>query len=325
MYDVITIGGATLDIFLDIHEASKHYRIIKDESGEWVSFKKGEKIPLDTLHYDVGGNAANVAVGLARLGIRTAAHIHYGDDEISQKIITTLKQEGVSTEFAHKDSHETSPISIIINAAGDRTIFAHHIVRDHVLPLLSVPKWIYLTSVGERWEDLYRQVIEFAQTNNVRLAFNPGSNQMESGVDSFLAEDKMAYALFVNKEEGKKIAKIESNDVKTILTQLKSIGPKIVSITDGKDGAYAIDEQGLMFGLGIFPATVLELTGAGDAYASGFLGAVVQGLPLSEAMRFGAVNASSVIGTVGAEKGLLRKDAIEKILSQHPNFQAMTI
>lgn len=325
MYDVITIGGATLDIFLSVHEESKNYCIKKDESGEWFCLKKGQKVPLDTLHFEVGGNAANVAVGLSRLGIKTATHIHYGDDEISQKIVNVLTREGVATEYMTQDHGETSPISIIINFAGDRALFAHHIVRDHALPQISVPKWIYLTSVGERWEDLYRQVIDFASANNVKLAFNPGSHQLESGVDSFMDEDKIAHALFVNKEEGKKIANQpaggDSDDPKTILTQLQSIGPKIVSLTDGRNGSYAIDQGGNIYHLDVFPATALERTGAGDAYASGFLAAIVNGLPVQEAMRWGAVNAASVISTIGAEKGLLKKEELEKKLSEHPEFQ----
>jgi len=338
MYDVITIGGATLDIFLDIHEAhstlrqtqgsgqaSKHGRVLKDESGEWLCFKKGEKIPLDRLNFDVGGNAANVAVGLARLGIKTATNIHYGDDEISQKIITTLKNEGVGTEFAVQDANETSPISIIINFQGDRTLFGHHIVRNHVLPQLSVPKWIYLTSVGEKWEDLYRQTVEFAKTNNVKLAFNPGSHQMDSGIDSFLEEVKAGYLLFVNKEEGKIIAKTDSDDPSTILAQLQSLGPRIVSVTDGKNGAYAIDEKGQMFFINTFPHTPKERTGAGDSYASGFLSAIILGLDVSQAMRWGAVNAASVVSTIGAEKGLLKKEEMEKCLSENPQFMASSV
>lgn len=344
MYDVITIGAATLDIFLDIHEAhsppaggsgraSEHCCIKKDETGEWFCLRRGEKIPVDALHFDIGGNAANVAVGLARLGITTATYIHYGSDEISQKIVNVLKQEGVGTEFLVQDANETSPISIVINFQGERTLFAHHIVRDHALLPISVPKWIYLTSVGERWENLYRQTVEFVRENNVKFAFSPGSHQLDSGVESFIEQVKSSYALFLNREEAIKITNdqgLMTNDTtvdeqegtKKLLTQLQSIGPRIISITDGSNGSYAIDEQSNIYQLGVFPATVLERTGAGDSYAAGFLAALVHGLPVAEAMRWGAINAASVVSAVGAEKGLLRKDEIEKKLAEHPEFTA---
>jgi len=318
MYDVITIGGAVLDVFLDIHDESKHCCIKTDAQGEWFCLKRGEKIPVDALHYDVGGNAANVAVGLSRLGVKTAAYVHYGSDEISQKIVATLKEEGVGTEFTVEDKNETSPISIIINFQGDRSLFAHHIVREHALPQVSVPKWIYLTSVGERWEDLYRQIVDFVKANNVKLAFNPGSHQMDSGIESIADQLKTSYLLFVNKQEGKKIAKTTNDDVKTILTQLQAIGPKIVSLTDGSKGSYAIDEEGKVYHLGVFSVTPLERTGAGDSYAAGFLAALIHGLPVGDAMRWGAANAASVISKIGAEKGLLRKEEMEKKLSENP-------
>lgn len=338
MYDVITIGGATLDIFLDIHEASAHCRIEKDASGQsWFCTKNGEKVPLDNLHYDVGGGAANVAVGLSRLGIKTATYIHYGSDEISQKIVNVLKQEGVGTEFLVQDPGETSAIGIAINFQRERTLFVHHVVRDHSLPAISTPKWIYLTSVGERWEDLYRQVVEFTKTNKVKLAFNPGSHQMDSGVKSFIEQAKTSSALFVNKEEAMKITNYlpagrqgqlpisnekEENVLRILLARLKEIGPSIISVTDGSKGSYAIDETGNMYHLDIFPATVLERTGAGDSYAAGFLAAIIHGLSVSEAMRWGAVNAASVISTIGAEKGLLRKEEIEKKLLENQDFTA---
>lgn len=330
MYDVITIGGATLDIFLNIHEESEHCCVKKDESGEWFCLKRGEKIPVDSLHYDVGGNAANVAVGLSRLGVKTATYLHYGGDEVSQKIINVLQKEGVGTEFTVKDANETSAIGIAINFAGERTLFVHHIVRDHALAQISIPKWLYLTSVGERWEDLYRQVVSFTKANNVKLAFNTGSHQLASGVDSFMDQVKASYALFLNKEEGQLIAKSITSttgitgeeDVKTILVQLQSIGPKIVSLTDGSNGSYAIDEQGRMYHLNIFPVTPLERTGAGDSYASGFLAALIHGLPITDAMRWGAVNAASVISQIGAEKGLLKRGEMEKKLSENPQVKA---
>ncbi len=323
MYDVITIGGATLDIFLDIHEASLHCLLDKEKC--MLCIKYGEKIPVDALHYDVGGNAANVAVGLARLGVVTGTYLHYGSDEISQKIVNVLQKEKVGTEFLVKDEGETSSIGIAINFQGERTLFVHHIKRNHKLPAISIPKWIYLTSVGDSWEQLYRETLEFVKTNNVALAFSPGTHQLKSGVDSFIEQVKAAKALFVNREEGKIIAQTDSDDPKIILTQLQQLGPQIVSVTDGKNGAYAIDEGGQMFFIKPFPHTPRERTGAGDSYAAGFLSALILGKDVKEAMRWGAVNAASVISEIGAEKGLLKREELEKRLSENPQFMASLI
>lgn len=326
IYDVITIGGATLDIFLDVADANKRFKVLHTQDKDWLAVPYGGKVSVDALHFDVGGNAANIAVGLARLGLSVATHVHFGSDEISQKIVNRFKAEGVAIDYLVQDKDQPSPVSVIINFAGERTIFVHHITRKHQLPNISAPKWIYLTSIGNYWEDLYKQVREFVRQNNVLLAFNPGTHQIQSGgVEGFLQEMEVAAALFVNKEEGKLIAKTTSDDVKTLLVQLQSMGPKIVSITDGSNGAYAIDGQGQALSIPVFTKEIVERTGAGDAYASGFLAALVNDLPVAEAMGWGAANAAAVVSTVGAEKGLLKKTDLENKLSENPDFKANSL
>lgn len=106
---------------------------------------------------------------------------------------------------------------------------------------------------------------------------------------------------------------------------LQSMGPKIVSITDGKEGSYAIDHTGKMYCIGMFPSTVVERTGAGDAYASGFLSAIISDHVIPDAMRWGAVNASSVVAQIGAQAGLLKRESLEKKLVGFPEFKAKEI
>ncbi|MBI2034767.1 MAG: hypothetical protein HYT11_03500, partial [Candidatus Levybacteria bacterium] len=87
---------------------------------------------------------------------------------------------------------------------------------------------------------------------------------------------------------------------------------KIVVITDGKDGSFAIDKNGKMYACPITEAEVVEKTGAGDAYASGFLSGTLAGHDIKTCMQWGTVNSASVIGKVGAEPGLLTREEIEK-------------
>ena len=104
--------------------------------------------------------------------------------------------------------------------------------------------------------------------------------------------------------------------IKELLTQLKKLGPKIVVITDGKNGSYALDEKGKMLKQDCVQCKVVEKTGAGDSYTTGFLAAILQELPIKTAMAWGTLNAASVIGQIGAQAGLLRKEEMEKKLIQ---------
>lgn len=314
-YDVITVGGATLDIFLDIPEEELH------SQSQTIAIPLGSKITVEALSTSVGGNAANVAVGLSRLGKKVATYVHYGDDELSQKILHTLENEHVSTEYMVQDKNQTSSIGIALNVAGERTLFVHHIKRNHSLPAISIPKMLYLTSVGEYWETVYQQVLDFVEERPIQFALSPGTHQLNRGVGSFLAHVKRADILCVNKEEAMRIAEIENGDPKEILSRLLALGTKTVSMTDGSNGAYAASESGI-WRIKAYPAVCIERTGAGDAYASGFLGSMVNGKDIPTAMKWGAINAANVIREVGAQKGLLSYEKILQIEQSSKDFTA---
>jgi sugar/nucleoside kinase (ribokinase family) len=246
MYDVITIGSVTFDIFFPLDNGSNLYSY--DAVLKKVCLQAGQKIPVDVIEYGVGGNAANVAVGLSRLGIPTATYLHYGNDEFASKIVETLQSEGVGTEFLVHDIDKPTGIGLVITFQGERTIFVHHIKRNHNLPEITTPKWIYLTSIGDYWENVYKQTLEFVVKNNVALAFSPGSHQFEHGVDSFITHIQRSDILLVNLEEAAKICRSSVTEPKAMLKQIQAMGAKVISITDGEKGAYAIDESGKTVG-----------------------------------------------------------------------------
>jgi sugar/nucleoside kinase (ribokinase family) len=148
------------------------------------------------------------------------------------------------------------------------------------------------------------------------LVFNPGTLQIEEGRKKIADALSITEILFVNKEEAAKILNIkyEILNMNEILINLQKLGPKIVVITDGKNGSYAIDQKGEIFKKEADQSKVVERTGAGDAYSSGFLSAILHNLSINDAMNWGTANASSVIGQVGAQKGLLRINQIKKKL-----------
>jgi sugar/nucleoside kinase (ribokinase family) len=100
--------------------------------------------------------------------------------------------------------------------------------------------------------------------------------------------------------------------VKELLIKVKKLGPKIVVITDGKKGSYAMDEQGNFHHEGMHDSEVVERTGAGDGYTAGFIAARLHSLPVTEAMDWGSWNAASVVSKIGAEAGLLTKEEMEQ-------------
>ncbi|MBI2195536.1 MAG: carbohydrate kinase family protein [Candidatus Levybacteria bacterium] len=314
-FDLIAVGNATVDEFLTIQNASEYIRL---DNGE-LKIKAGEKIPVDFSEFLLGGNAANVSVGVARMGLSVALMAELGTDEFSEKIINVLKKENVSESLLKKNSNTPSSFSVILNFAKERTIFSQHLKKEHNFSFDNAEtSWVYLTSLGEDWRTPYGRVLEFVKRSRAKLAFNPGTLQIRAGKESIAEVLKEAQILFLNIGEAIEISNIirstssgQISNIEEILRALKDLGPKVVVVTDAERGSYLINEQGEVIRHGIVKVEVVEKTGAGDAYASGFLSAVLLGQSLGEAMSFGARNASSVISKVGAQTGLLRKGEVK--------------
>lgn len=319
-YDVITVGNVRMDAYMSIHDPKSELHADGEHSGG-VCFRLGTKIPVDRYDFLMGGNAANVAVGLSRLGVKPTIVAETGDDEFSIKIRNCLAQENIERLFIVQTKGGASNLSVIINFGGDRTIFAEEREQEHKFDLQEAEtKWVYLTSLSRSWEEPYKMVLDFVDSQSAKLAFNPGSLQLKEGKDVVHQVLKKTEILFVNKEEAELILfnhyskKVENSEhyIKNLCTELQELGPKIVVITNGKKGSFVFSESGEFLTRDLFEGEVVERTGAGDAFASGFLAAVIHGESLENAMEWGSINAASVVGQVGAEAGLLTKNALEE-------------
>ncbi|MCL6096805.1 MAG: carbohydrate kinase family protein [Patescibacteria group bacterium] len=330
--DATCVGDAKLDIFLTVDEKNTHVKL--DSNTRELRFGHGEKIEVKKMDLSIGGNAANVAVGIARLGFKSCLVAEIGQDEFSQKIINSLIEENVNLELVKQIASEGSSITVGINFKGDRTLFTEHVKREHNFDFEGkTAKIIYLTSLGPLWEKAYEKTLNFAKEKNIKLIFNPGTIQIEKRNAIVWSVISSSGILFVNKEEAEELlygkelslSSISANYVKKLLYGLKSLGAKIVVITDGQNGSYAMDENHNTYALDAIHCEVVEKTGAGDAYSSGFISAVLNGETTQEAMRWGAFNSTAVIGEIGAEKGLLLKDAMFEKLKSNGDFKAKEI
>jgi sugar/nucleoside kinase (ribokinase family) len=315
---VLTVGDSLIDTFLGVHEDAR-YCFLDETKGD-MCFASGAKIMVETADFMLGGNATNVAVGLSRLGFSTALAAEIGGDEFAQKIITGLTRENVNMSFLKQTATAPSTFAVGITLHKDRTIFVHHVVREHEIVLDDCePEWIYLTSLGNTWQSLYARVAELKKKTNATLMFNPGSNQLLTGRESFKEQLAIADVLIVNREEAEEImygapqhTESSATQPETLLRALQKLGPKEVCVTDGQQGAWAAHEDGSIFHMGLAPATIVEKTGAGDAFSTGFLAAHIEGKSLQESLQWGAIESASVIEHVGAQKGLLTKEALQE-------------
>ncbi len=318
VFDVVTVGDSFIDTFLSIESPTD--ACLYDEHTQKLILHAGAKILLDDAEFLLGGNATNVAIGLSRLGCKTALIAELGDDEFAGKIKKGIEQEKVSLEFTKVTQGAPSTFSVGIHIGSERTLFVRHVKREHKLSLDGFQtKWIYLTSMGEDWKDMYAKTLSYVKSTGVKLAFNPGTAQMKQGYESFKDVVEASDILFVNRDEAEEMlyGKLRTTEEKetadSLLFRLQRMGPKAIVFTDGLDGAFALDEKGIVMFQDVAPAKVhAGKTGAGDAFASGYMGALLGGKDMKESLLWGAVNSASVVEHIGATTNLLTKEQLEE-------------
>lgn len=317
VYDMISVGDATLDVFVSLVEASVLCNLQKDVCQLCLSY--ADKIPVEKVQRVIGGNAANNAVGSSRLGLKAAFYSIVGNDETGKQIIETVKRENVSCAYVHIDKKQESNYSVVLNYKAERTILVYHIDRKYKLPKLKPSKWIYLTSMGKNHQSLHNELLAHLRKTKTNLGFNPGTHQLKQGLEKLKPLLSVTTVLFVNKEEAKRLVG-EIADMKELLMAVRHVGPQVVVITDGQKGSYAYDGQNF-WKCGITDTPVVERTGAGDSFATAFLAALDLGKSIPDAMRWGTMNSASVITKVGPQAGLLTKTKMAAWLKRYPRIK----
>lgn len=311
--DLLSIGDATLDTFMTPLESETLCRMDTKEC--LIAFSYGAKIPIKNLEFSVGGNAANNAVGSQRLGVNSAIVLTLGQDSVGEMIVDRLEEEKVDPTYIIQQPATSSNYSTIINYSGERTIFVYHAPRSYEYPVkLPVVPWVYLTSMGESFRPFYNHMVDWLKANpTVKMAFNPGSWQLRSEFKDLEEIMKLTNIIFVNRQEAEKLTQFgeSSGKDRDLLVALNKLGPKTCVITDGGLGSMAYDGvNGKFYKCGVMPVDAFERTGAGDAFSTGTLAAIIHGKELEEALLWGTCNSASVIGYTGSQKGLLREAEI---------------
>ena len=321
-FELLSIGDSSMDVFITPTESET--LCILDDKECLICFSYGDKIPVKNIDFSVGGNAANLAVGAVRLGLTTGLVLTLGDDIVGKQIVEKLKKEGVDMTYVIVQPSTDSNYSTVVNYQGERTIFVYHSPRSYEFPV-NLPRvpWVYLTSMGENFVPFYKQVADWLRKNpTTKLVFNPGSYQLRAGTEALKDILSLAYVVFINREEAEKLTGFGESQgkEKDLLKKVNSLGPKIPVITDGNNGSFVYDGTKFIR-VGVLPVDAYERTGAGDAFSSGCLSAIIKGKSLDEALLWGTLNSASVIGYVGPQKGLIKESDMSTWLERAKSSQ----
>lgn len=325
MFDVISVGSATQDVFAS-SDQTHLIRIQHFEREEtYLAYEYGAKVAVDHLFISTGGGATNTAIAFAKLGLQAAAACEVGQDDAGNMIERTLRESGVETRMITRNPQMATGYSVILTGpTGDRTVLVHRGAASYLShedinwDLMRQTTWIYLSSLAGPAASLWADVAEFAAEHNLKLAINPGGQQIKLGLEGLGPVLAATDVIFINRTEAYQLTGVEEDlgdeDEKQAVGILREAGCKVVAMTMGGDGVRAFDGNDHH----LLPAPKVEVVsnlGAGDAFAAGCLAALHRGFPLREALKVGTINSGSVITSMGATVGLLDWPAIEAELN----------
>jgi ribokinase len=277
MYDVITIGSATQDVFMK----SRDFRILKHHAfttGEAQCFALGSKIEIDDVIFDTGGGGTNGAVAFSRLGFSTAFLGKINQDAAGREIIRVLRKEKVATHLIIKDRKIRTGVSVVLLApTGERTILvfrgaAAQLSPDEIVLSKLETKWFYITSVAGNFE-LLEKLVNFAAKKGIKVAMNPGIAELEQK-EKLLKVLKKVDVLLLNREEAAQVSGENYKNTKNIFRKICFLIPGISVITDGRKGAFACDRKN-QYQIGAYKIKVVDATGAGDSFGAGFVAGLI--------------------------------------------------
>lgn len=320
---VLAVGDVVTDAFIKLFDSPA--RIEKNEKGSWLSLPFATKVPFD--HAEVVpavGNASNASVAFAKLGLDSGLVANIGPDDNGRDILEALHSAEVDTRFVHINPGRKSNYHYVLWYKEERTILIKHEEYAYHWPhfrISDIPKWIYFSSVSQHANEYHDQIASWLESHSpVKLAFQPGTFQIELGANRLKRIYQRTEILAVNREEATTISGGKHENIHDLLDKLHQLGPRIVVISDGHGGAYASDGVS-RYKMPIYPdpKPPFERTGAGDAFTSTFVAAIMKGATIEGALLWAPINAMSVVQKVGARAGLLNIHQIDQYLRLAPS------
>ena len=314
MFDIISIGSAVMDVILKSSHLSP---------GEPLPV--GGKVEVEDLFLATGGGGSNTAAGFARQGLKTACIARFGDDLFGQFLSQELAKEKFDQKYLMpRKGDRTDYSTIILYQDGSRVILVHRgktRVDETIFPwsALEETKWFYIASI-EGNVDLLTKVVEKSAEKGIKIALNPGSRELKEK-EKLLSIFPKIEALILNLEEASLLTGEEDED--QVLQKISQIGPKIIVVTQGKNGAHLFSQGKHLHSLTFKHQTVDEL-GAGDGFSAGFVSGLVKEFPLEKCLKMGMANGASVVTKIGSKPGLLGEKEMEEWLGQELKIEQLS-
>lgn len=300
---IVSIGKATQDVFV---KSASAFSSFEHKGVKYEQLPVGQKLDLDEVVFATGGNVTNAAVTFARQGLHSKYVWCLGTDVASESILQELDRESIDTAgVVQKDDYRASYSVVIMLDGGERTILNYKgtslETTSHGLDLscIETADWVYLSSLGDI--GLLEEIVTIAARHGVKVMLNPAGSELREA-DKLKAILEDVTVLAVNKEEAQQI--VHGETIEELVRHTSHYCP-VVIVSDGPNGAIATDGSTIVNAGMYEDVPVIDRTGGGDAFGSGFLSYYAQGKSLKDSMIFASANSTSVVTRIGAKAGIL--------------------
>lgn len=320
MFDIITIGTATRDVFIKSHL----FRVLRDprhleglgfKTGEAECFALGAKVEIEKPTLTIGGGAVNSAVTFARQGFKTACLAKIGNDDSGAAILKELKKEKIQNLTVIDKIHGTAYSVILLSAEGERTILNYKGASENLakkdIPFAKLKaKWVYIAPGNIPYE-IMKLIVKYLKKNKTKIAMNPSKSYLSIGSKKLKPLLDNLDVVSLNREEATYLTGVDYKNEKELFRGLDELIKGIVVMTDGPRGVMVSDGENIYQSGTFQEKKLVDRTGAGDAFGSGFVAGLIKTKDIREAIRFATANATSVVEQYGATQGILRSKEIQ--------------
>jgi len=307
---VLTIGAAVQDVFLS---HSPELKPVSDKTADelFLKIELGSKNDVNNINFSTGGGATNAAVTFAKQGLHAQFMGTIGHDPAGRAVLDDLDKEGVDTAYvSYSDKYSTGYSVVLLASNGERSFLTyrgastHYDIKNFNLSESDVD-WLYSSSMAGN-VDVLDKIFNQAKQLGIKVFFNPGKDELKK-TDKLRVLLEDVDILSVNREEAQQI--VDGEDLEELVRRLSHLVP-IVIISDGPNGVMASDGKTIVRAGMYEDVPVIDRTGAGDAFGSGFLSYWATGKSLKDSIVFASANSTSVVTKIGAKAGILHKNVV---------------
>ena len=289
--DVICIGQAVVDCITRGREAE-------------VSGKRSYR--AEEIRLSVGGDAVNESFRLAGKGYAVKLFCGIGKDHAGSLLLSEIKKRGIDVSRVTVSTHLATPVaSLLVDPDGSRISYnSPAAMLEGYVPSADMVRDSRIVSLASLFRapldrpDVVKGLIRAAHASGSIICCDTKVPTFRDIRLSDLAEVlPMVDYMFPNETEAAFYT--GKNDYREMAAAIRAMGVKNVVIKAGPEGCYADMEEGC-FSLPAIPAEVVDTTGAGDAFAAGFISGLLEGISREDCLMAGLKEAAECVGQVGA-------------------------